>query len=267
LYKVCILRNHWSLVCIFVLTVTAGVLAQTPGTPTRVASVRLSEEAATNTGGAGDADASPFTIRLVSGRIIHADTVTNAGKKIEFTIGEAVYELPKVVILHIDSRNVPTTPSQAAAAPNSRGAATPAPLTFAEDPRNWYLYESIQQLREECRSSQFVSRLYAEFQSKAHFPITAQEAKATCDALALDMGADYERTIDRMVELVAGVCKEYGTAARAPKDDPAMQEYFQVSRSLRMDSGHSQDKLKEVRYEIDLSRVAANCGAWTVTVR
>jgi hypothetical protein len=83
-----------------------------------------------------------------------------------------------------------TLNSQAASAPNSNIVTAPSlskmPIAYGEDPKNWYMYESTQQLRDECQRGQFRARLHAEFQSTSFFPVSEQEAQMTCASLAVD---------------------------------------------------------------------------------
>ena len=219
--------------------------------------------------------ASPETIHLKNGRIVHADTASEAGNKIEYTIGESVYEIPKSLVQEIvHSANAPPSPSQATSVSNSNVVTAPAlsrmPIAFGEDQRNWYMYESTQQLRDECQSGQFTARLHPEFQSKSFFPVSQQEAQMTCAALAVKMDSDYERLIDRGVELQRILCTVgHGGISVVRSSDPTIaanqEELGRITADFnkRMtDVTHQQplERAMGMRMMVDFYRIAGTCG-------
>jgi len=217
----------------------------------------------------------PETVRLKNGRIIHADTASEAGDKIEYTVGESVYEIPKSLVQEISrAANAPPSPSQDTTVDNSNVVTAPSlkkmPVGYGDDPKNWYLYESTEQLREECRNDQFANRLHPEFQSKSNFPVSQQEAQMTCASLAVHMDAAYERLVDRGVELQQILCTAgHGSTSTIRSTDPAIaanqEEMGRIAVDLRKritDLLHQQsaDRAQGMRMMIDSYRLAGTCG-------
>lgn len=66
----------------------------------------------------------------------------------------------------------------------------------AEDPANWSLYESTEELREECQKGEISKRVHPEFQGTSAFPSSNEEATRECFALNVIMAPDHERLID-----------------------------------------------------------------------
>ncbi len=222
-----------------------------------------------------DSGTGPATIHLKNGRVIHADTASAAGDKIEYTIGESIYEIPQNLVQEIvHAANAPPSPPQATSVSDSNVVTAPAlskmPIAYGEDPKNWYMFESTEQLRDECQSGQFKARLHPEFQSKSVFPVSDQEAQMTCASLAANMDSDYERLIDRGVELEKILCTAgHGSISTVRSNDPALaanqEELGRITVDLnkRMtDALHQQpvDRAKGMRMMLDFYRIAGTCG-------
>jgi hypothetical protein len=85
---------------------------------------KLNDSPATKTANRGSANsaaaagaentdtASPATIQLKNGRTIHADNANEAGDKIEYSIGESVFRIPKSLVQEIAHSNTPPSASQ-----------------------------------------------------------------------------------------------------------------------------------------------------------
>ena len=74
--------------------------------------------------------ASAETIELTNGRTIHADSITDAGQKIEYTIGDSTYEIPRSSVKSSSVKS--TSHPEAVSAPPSPSAAPNASSTPAE---------------------------------------------------------------------------------------------------------------------------------------
>jgi len=79
------------------------------------------------------------------------------------------------------------------------------PIAFGDDPKNWYLLESTEQLREECRTGVFATRFHPEMQTVPSFP-NNDDAPRICAILSGKAGNDYETMVDRGVELERALC-------------------------------------------------------------
>ena len=164
--------------------------------------------------------ASGVVLHLESGRTIRADTAHEVGDKVEYTIGEGTYRIKKSSVKDITMGT--DSAESTGAAPESSGKqnvfpneisdkVTASPLNAlprnpAEDPANWSLYESTEQLRAECQKGEISKRVHPEFQSTSSFPISKDEAARECFALNLVMDPDYERLIDRGTALEKKLC-------------------------------------------------------------
>jgi hypothetical protein len=132
------------------------------------------------------------------------------------------------------------------------------------------MYESTRQLRDECQSGQFTSRLHPEFQSKSNFPVSAQEAQMVCTSLAVDMDSAYEELVDRGVELQRILCTAgKGQISGVRSSDPTMaanqEEMGRISAEFikRMNEVTHQeqvDRAKAWRTMLDFYRLAGTCG-------
>lgn len=218
---------------------------------------------------------SPETIYLKNGRIIHADSASEAGNKLEYTIGESIYEIPDSLVRQIaHSENAPPSPSHATTLSNRTVVSAPAlnkmPIAYGDDPKNWYMYESTQQLRDECQSGQFSSRLHPEFESRSNFPGSAQEAQMACAGLAVNMESAYEELVDRGVELQRILCTDgKGQISGVRSSDPTLaadqDELGRISAEFikRMaEVAHQEpvDRAKVLRTMLDFGRIAGTCG-------
>jgi hypothetical protein len=155
------------------------------------------------------------TIHLKNGRTIHADTVQEIGDRIGYSIGEGIYKINKDLvqdIVHAGPERhpaVPASPQPTASAKISPPPESSLPPNPIEGARNWYLYESTEELRDECRSGEFTNRIHPEFQSTS-FAVKKDEAQIPCSIFGVDRGSDYEMLIDRGVELEKELCNAGG---------------------------------------------------------
>jgi hypothetical protein len=174
----------------------------------------------------------PETIHLKNGRIIYADTTTDDGAKIEYSIGESIFEIPKSLIQSIDhGSGTATRASSSTSWPNQKSPSavvtgTPLnkiPVAFGEDTKNWYLDESTEQLREECRSGEFYDRFHPEMQSASSFP-NKEDSDRICAVISMDMGYRYENLINRGLELERSLCfAKDGMFSNLPAADPKIR--------------------------------------------
>ena len=217
------------------------------------------------------------TIQLTDGRVIHADSVTDAGQKIEYTIGDLVYEVPRSLIKSIVHSRGSTT---LAAASTMWDASKPAtatvtgttlrkmPIAFGDDPKNWYLLESTEQLREECRTGEFATRFHPEMQTVSSFP-NNDDAQRICAILSGKTDDEYERQVDRGVELERTLCYSPGYVPKAQSGDPKIaamqQELSQVSadfakRMIEFQQNPHTAKTPGLRLMLDMYRLSGACG-------
>lgn len=163
---------------------------------------------------------SAVVLHLKNGRTIHADTAREVGDKIEYTIGEGTYRIDKSSVK--DTAKVTGSGPALGATPElsekpderskvssnkvTASALTALPRNPAEDPANWSLYESTEELRAECQRGEISKRVHPEFQSTSAFPVSNQEATRECFALDVIMAPDYEDLIDRGTALEKKLC-------------------------------------------------------------
>ncbi|MGH9687205.1 MAG: energy transducer TonB [Candidatus Acidiferrales bacterium] len=217
-------------------------------------------------------------VHLKNGQTIHADTITDDGDKIEYMIGDGVYEIPKTLvasIVHSPDANPLASGSASwqrtgAASVRVTGRPLPgAPKNYGDEQKNWYLFESTSQLRDECQSGQFEYRLHPEFESTTNFP-DPTGAKQICAILEVDMGSDYERLVDRGVELNRILCNaghgqisavRYADAALAADQDElgrVSAEFQQLMNGSIRNPNRS--RAAAGRMMIDFYRIAGTCG-------
>src|ERR1700693_5607790 len=117
------------------------------------------------------------------------------------------------------------------------------PPNPAEDRANWRMYESTEQLRAECRSGEISKHVHPEFQSTSTFPISKDEEARECAMLDIELDSDYERLIDRGVELEAQLCSansmtDLSNLRPELKNTPAVQELSRIEVDFhnRMDT-------------------------------
>jgi TonB family protein len=217
------------------------------------------------------------TIELTDGRIIHADSITYTGQKIEYTLGGSIYEVPKLLI-----KSIVHAPGSAplASASTAWDASKPAtatvtgttiskmPIAFGDDRKNWYLLESTEQLREECRTGEFATRFHPEMQSAASFP-DSDDAQRLCAILSPNAGVDYERLVDRGVELERTLCYTSGYLPGAGSSDPKIatmeQELGQISadfskRMMEFQQNPHTSRTPGLRLMLDMYRLGSKCG-------
>jgi TonB family protein len=223
---------------------------------------------------------SAVTIHLQNGRTIHADSCREDGDKIEYTMGEGVYRINKASVKDIvqgtpgPQTGTPSSPAGARANANS-SMVTASPLAAmprlpGEDPANWLMYESTEQLRAECRSGEISKHVHPEFQSTSTFPISKDEEARECAALNVEMDASYEQMIDRGVELEKKLCIANGMGALNNlrpelKGTPDLEELSRIEVDFhdRMDALIKQqpvNRAKGLRMLLDFYRLAATCG-------
>lgn len=213
------------------------------------------------------------TIRFKNGRTIHADTTTDSGDKLEYTIGESSYRIPKSVIQSVvPDREVaapaPSSTSQQGSKTSANaGAPPPADKSSADsqNAQNRYLYESTDQLREECRTGEFLNRLHPEMPSAFH---NNNETDRICKVLSADIGDDYETLVNRGVELQRTLCafslERIGNSYNDPQVRDAQHAMFtlytQFSKRLRDFRQHPEpDTPYGQRLELDHIRLGGVC--------
>lgn len=138
--------------------------------------------------------------------------------------------------------------------------------------QKWYVYESTEELREECRSGEFVNRIHPEFESKS-FPPNPDGAQAPGSIFAVDMGSSYQALVDRGVELEKELCHAGGGQIPQSLPQPpdviakarelsGIKTEFEKRRQEQMPSGsHEPEKAKRVY--MDMFRLLGSCGHGT----
>jgi hypothetical protein len=217
------------------------------------------------------------TIQLTDGRVIHADSVTDASQKIEYTIGDQIYEVPRSLIKSIAhapgakplaAASTAWDPSKSATATVTGTVLHKMPIAFGDDPKNWYLLESTEQLREECRTGEFATRFHPEMQTVSSFP-NNDDAQRICAILSGKVDDDYERLVDRGVELERTLCYSPGYVPKAQSSDPKIaamqQELSQVSadfakRMIEFQQNPHAARTPGLRLMLDMYRLSGKCG-------
>jgi TonB family protein len=229
---------------------------------------------------------SAVIIHLQNGRMIHADTSREDGDKIEYTIGEGIYRINKPSVKDIvqgtagSQTGAPSSSAATHANANSNSSTVTAsplaalPRPAGEDPANWRIYESTEQLRAECRNGDISKYVHPEFQSTSTFPISKDEEARECAMLNVEMDPDYEQMIDRGVELEKRLCIANGMGTlnnlrpelKATAD---VQELLRIEVDFhnRMDAMLKQqpvDRAKGQRTLLDFYRLTGTCGHGSV---
>lgn len=223
------------------------------------------------------ASAPPETIEFTDGRIIPADSITYTGQKIEYTLGGSIYEVPKSLIKSIvHEPGAAPLASASTAWDTSKPATTTVtgttipkmPIAFGEDPKNWFLLESTEQLREECRTGEFATRFHPEMQSASSFP-DSDVAQRLCAVLRGKVDDDYERLVDRGIEMKRTLCYTPGYLPGAGSSDPKIaavqQELGQISaqfgeRMTEFQKNPRTARTPGLRLLLDMYRLSSKCG-------
>lgn len=221
--------------------------------------------------------ARPETIELTDGRIIHADSITYTEQKIEYSLGGSIYEVPKSLIKSIvhepgaaplNSASTAWDSSKPATATVTGTSITKMPIAFGDDPKNWYLLESTEQLREECRTGQFGTRFHPEMQTAASFP-NNDDAQRICAILSGNAGADYERLVDRGIELQRTLCYTPGYLPGAGSSDPKIAAMEEERKRISADFSQRMIEFQQnphtartpgLRLLLDMYRLSGKCG-------
>jgi hypothetical protein len=215
-------------------------------------------------------------IHLKNGRTIRADTVKDLDNKIEYTIGESIYRIRKDLIVESpppgDPLASPTSAPGTDAVPRTAEPVEPtvdATESSAGGPHSWYMYESTEELREECRTGLFATMVHPEFQAGS-IAANPNEIKESCAALQIDMGSDYERLVARGVELEKEMCAYgQGSMPQSTPDDAKLAADFQElgriseefdQRIKEIAKQMPNDKTRATRMFIDSRRMARTCG-------
>ena len=219
----------------------------------------------------------PVTIQLTDGRTIQADSVTDAGQKIEYTIGDSIYEVPKSLVKSMTHAPGATPLASASTAWDASKPATATvtgttlpkvPIAFGDDSKNWYLLESTEQLREECRTGQFAARFHPEMQTVSSFP-NSDDAERICAILSGKASDDYERLVDRGIELERTLCYTPGYVPKVPSSDPkiaAMEEELShitadfSQRLIEFQQNPRTARSPGLRLMLDMYRLSGKCG-------
>ena len=213
------------------------------------------------------------TIRLKNGRAIQADTVREVGDKLEYTIGEGEYKISKSLVeevIHASSSSAAGNVSNGVATTGGARAQGGASGTAGNGAsQNWYLYESTEQLREECRSGVFAQRWHAEFQSESE--VKRGDTQKMCAVFEVDMGADYEAMVERGLELNRELCAAAGgrmpqMLLPQPPDIKAKAEELGkintefMARMKEFVNARAEDAGKAQRSYLDMYRLMGTCG-------
>ena len=226
---------------------------------------------AANAQQSSDLTTASATIRLKNGRTIHADSTTDAGDKLEYTVGESSYRIPKALIESVVQDQPAAAP---ASSPTSRqdsktsaNTASPPPAgkPTTGNPYARYLYESTDQLRQECQAGEFVNRLHPEMQSAYQ---NKNESDRICKILSPDLGYDYEALVNRAVELQRTLCAfpldRIAQSYKDPEVQNAQQDvlaaYRQFLKRLKDFREHPQpDTPYGQRLQLDHTRLYGAC--------
>jgi len=219
----------------------------------------------------------PVTIQLADGRTIQADSVTDAGQKIEYTIGDSIYEVPKPLMKSVTHAPGATPLASASTAWDASKPATATvtgttlhrmPIAFGDDQKNWYLLESTERLREECRTGQFAARFHPEMQTVSSFP-NSDDDQRICAILSGKASDDYERLVDRGVELERTLCYTPGYVPKAPSSDPQIAAMQEELSHITADFGQRMIEFQQnprtarspgLRLMLDVYRLSGKCG-------
>ena len=235
--------------------------------------------AATSPSSSATSNAAPpaETIQLTDGRVIHADSITYSSQKIEYTLEGLIYEVPRSLIKSIV--HAPGAKPMAAAS-TAWDASKPAtatvtgttlskmPIAFGDDPKNWYLLESTGQLREECRTGEFATRFHPEMQTVPSFP-NNDDAQRICAILSGKADDEYERQVDRGVELERTLCYTPGYVPKAHSSDPKIAAMEEELSHIAADFGKRMIEFQQnphtartpgLRLMLDMYRLSSNCG-------
>jgi hypothetical protein len=213
------------------------------------------------------------TIRLKNGRTIHADTTTDAGEKLEYTIGESSYQIPKSLIQSVvrdrDAAAPASSSNSGQGSKISANAAGPPPAgkstADSQTAQNRYLYESTEQLREECGIGEFLNRFHPEMQGAFQ---NKNETDRICKVLSADIDYDYEALVNRGVELQRTLCSfslgRIGNSYNDPQVRDAQHDmytvYAQFSKRLMDFRQHPEpDTPYGQRLQLDHMRLGGVC--------
>jgi TonB family protein len=209
------------------------------------------------------------TIRLNNGRAIQADAVQEVGDKLEYTIGEGEYKISKSLVEEVTHAAgvAAANSSQAGALAGNASSNTLAAANGGA--KNWYLYESTEQLRDECRSGVFAQRWHAEFQSESE--VKRGDTQKMCAVFAVDMGGDYEAMVERGLELDRELCAAGGgrmpqMLLPQPADIKAKAEELAkistefMARMKEFLAARAEEPGKAQRSYLDMYRLMGTCG-------
>ncbi len=217
------------------------------------------------------------TIQLTDGRVIHADSITYSSQKIEYTLEGLIYEVPRSLIKSIVPAPGATPLAAASTAWDASKPATATvtgttlskmPIAFGDDPKNWYLLESTGQLREECRTGEFATRFHPEMQTVPSFP-NNDDAQRICAILSGKADDEYERQVDRGVELERTLCYTPGYVPKAHSSDPKIAAMEEELSHIAADFGKRMIEFQQnphtartpgLRLMLDMYRLSSNCG-------
>jgi len=207
-----------------------------------------------------------MTIRLKNGRTIRADTARESGDKVEYTIGEGEYKISRSLVEEV-TRAAPA----AASSSQATGAVGTDPTVRSADAgaKNWYLYESTEQLREECRTGVFAERWHPEFQSESE--VKRGDTQKMCPVFEVDMGGEYEAMVERGLELDRELCAAGGgrmpqmLLPQPPDIQAKAQELAKINteflaRMKEFLAARAQEPGKAQRSYLDMYRLMGTCG-------
>jgi hypothetical protein len=124
----------------------------------------------------------------------------------------------------------------------SANAAGPAPAgksaADSQNTQNRYLYESTEQLREECRTGEFLNRFHLEMQGAFQ---NKNETDRICKVVSADISGDYEALVDRGVELQRTLCALFERIVDVYKDPQIRAAQNDMLTVYRQFSGRLRD--------------------------
>ncbi|MGD0426943.1 MAG: energy transducer TonB [Candidatus Acidiferrales bacterium] len=223
---------------------------------------------------------SAVLIHLQNGRTIHADSSREDGDKIEYTIGEGIYRINKSSVKDI-VKGTPGPQPGAASSPEAThtnassstvtaSALAALPPSPGEDRAIWRMYESTEQLKAECRNGEISKYMHPEFQGMSVFPPSKDEVERECAMFSVEMDPDYERMIDRGVELERNLCSANNMRPLSDlrpelKATPEVQELARIEADFsgRMNGAIKHqpvDRAQGLRMMLDTYRLGGSCG-------
>ena len=217
------------------------------------------------------------TIQLTDGRIIHADSITYSSQKIEYTLGGLIYEVPRSLI-----KSIVHAPS---AKPAGRCLYGVGRLKTSHRYRhgNHSLEDAdcIWRRSEELVSAGINRAVAGRMPNRrVRHPLPSRDADRTsfpnnddaqriCAILSGNADDEYERQVDRGVELERTLCYTPGYVPKAHSSDPKIatmeDELNQISadfgkRMIDFQQNPHTARTPGLRLMLDMYRLSGKCG-------